>query len=67
MEITDLYGFNIQISDMEMAIEQTEYFKDCHHIPMHESDKERQRYWTDMYHKLIELKAKLDNPKNDKV
>lgn len=58
MTITDLNGFPIEVTDLEKAIEQAEYFKDCEHVPPMPSDRERQKYWGDMYVKLLEAKAK---------
>ncbi|WP_223713117.1 hypothetical protein [Niabella beijingensis] len=40
--ITDLNGLRKEVTDLDKAIEQAEYFKDCHHVPPVESDKERQ-------------------------
>lgn len=59
MQITDLNGYPIEVTDLDKAIEQTEFFKDCHHVPPVESDKERQAYWGDMYKKLLALKEQL--------
>lgn len=56
MKITDLNGYQIEITDPDTAIEQAESFKDYHHIPPVESDGKKQAYWRDMYYKLLELK-----------
>ena len=56
--IIDLYGLTIEVVDLEKALEQAEWFKDAHHVPPVESDKERQQYWSDVYEKLLQLKAK---------
>lgn len=56
--ITDLNGLRKEVTDLDKAIEQAEYFKDAHHIPPVESDKERQAYWRDIYEKLLHLKSK---------
>ena len=64
MQITDLNGCEIEVTDLDKAIEHTEFFKDCHHVPPVESDKERQAYWGDMYEKLIALREQLKT-KND--
>lgn len=61
MKITDINGFQIEITDLNEAIEDAEYFKDCHHIPPKESDKERQEYWADMHEKLKAIKEKSNN------
>lgn len=55
--ITDVKGCRIEVTDLDKAIEQAEYFKDAHHIPPVESDKERQAYWRDIYEKLLQLKS----------
>lgn len=56
--ITDLNGLRKEVTDLDKAIEQAEYFKDAHHVPSVESDKERQAYWRDIYEKLLQLKSK---------
>lgn len=56
MKVIDLYGREITVTDLGKAIEQTEGFKDSHHDPPVESDRERQAYWRDMYEKLVTLK-----------
>ncbi|MCT3800765.1 3-isopropylmalate dehydratase [Elizabethkingia anophelis] len=58
MYIIDLNGVRKEITDIEKAIDQAEYFKDAHHLPPVESDKVRQIYWTDVYNKLLQLKQK---------
>lgn len=58
MKITDLRGLSIEVTNLDKAIEQTENFKDLHHVPPVESDKERQAYWRDIYQKLLQLKSK---------
>ncbi len=58
MKITDLQGLQIEVTDLDKAIEQAEYFKDLHHVPPVESDKERQAYWRDIHQKLLQLKSK---------
>lgn len=63
--ITDLKGCQIEVTDLDKAIEQTSFFKDCHHIPPVESDKERQAYWGDMYRKLITLREQLNQQGNE--
>lgn len=61
MKITDLNGFEITVTDLDKAIEQAELFKDMHHVPPVPYDKVRQKYWTDIYKKLLELKSKLNH------
>lgn len=57
-DITDSKGCRIEVTNLDKAIEQAAYFKDAHHIPPVESDKERQAYWRDIYRKLVQLKSK---------
>lgn len=56
MKIIDLNGLEIEVTDLEKAIERAEWFKDAHHIPPVDSDQERQAYWRDIYEKLLKLK-----------
>lgn len=56
MKIIDLYGREIEVTDLEEAIGQAGWFSDAHHDPPVESDTERQAYWRDMHEKLVQLK-----------
>jgi len=56
MKIRDINGKWIEITDLEKAIEQTGWYKEYQHIPPVESDKERQKYWSDLHEKLVKLK-----------
>lgn len=56
--IKDLDGRQIEVTCLEQAIDQAEYFMDAHHVPPLQSDKERQAYWRDVYEKLLQLKSK---------
>jgi hypothetical protein len=58
MKITDIDGCELTITNLDNAIEQAAYFKDCHHIPPIASDKRRKAYWRDIYQKLLILKSK---------
>lgn len=66
MQITDLNGDTITVTDLNKAIEQTEFFKD-YHVPPVESDKDRQVYWDDMYKKLLALKEQLKTKKSNDI
>ncbi|ANF52935.1 3-isopropylmalate dehydratase [Chryseobacterium glaciei] len=59
MQITDLNGFEIEVTDLKEAIKQAKNLKDLHHNPPVPSDKERQQYWKDLYEKLVTLKSKI--------
>jgi hypothetical protein len=67
MKITDLNGQQIEVTDFTAALEQAEYFKDCHHIPPDPvADKRQQAYWTDIYNKLTALQSKPVDKRNNK-
>ena len=63
MEINDLYGKPIAISDLNAAIKQARLRKGYRHENPNEAqqivDLERQKYWTDVYLKLKELKSTI--------
>ncbi|WET69051.1 3-isopropylmalate dehydratase [Sphingobacterium sp.] len=61
MKTTDLNGLEITVTDLDKAIEQADNFKDLQHNPPVPYDKEIQKYWTDIYNKLLDLKSKLNN------
>jgi len=65
LNIRDLNGNKIEITDLDKAAEIAEYFKDLHHIPPVEADKERQAYWRDMHEKLTALKERLKHEENN--
>lgn len=64
MKIRDNKGNWIEVTDLKKAIRQTGWYKEYQHNPPVESDKERQAYWADMHGKLIDLKERLNKPKN---
>jgi hypothetical protein len=57
MKIMDLNGFEIEVTDLDTAIQQADWFKDAHHLPPVPSDWLQQRYWRDMHEKLVKLKS----------
>ena len=63
MEIKDLQGMTIKVTDLEGSIAQAEEFMDYHHIDKEESlqrfDETRRAYWKDIYEKLLQLKEHL--------
>lgn len=61
MKIKDLNGRELIVTDLDKAIQQADNFKDLHHVPPVPYDKVRQKYWTDVYNKLLQLKSKLEN------
>lgn len=58
MHIMDLYNKKITVTDLDKAIEQADLFKDNYHVdPSYkEADERMQKYWTDIFEKLIKLK-----------
>lgn len=57
MKITDINGQAIEVTDLDAAIEQAAYYKDCRHQPPEPvADSRQQAYWADIYEKLIRLK-----------
>lgn len=59
MKITDMYGMEKTVTDLDAAIDQAKAFKSFDSgddIP-EEYLQERKRYWTDIYQKLTYLKS----------
>lgn len=58
MNIKDLHGKNIEVTDLEEAIQQAENLKDYEHEDKSfaEFDARQNAYWTDVYNKLLLLK-----------
>ncbi|UZT98936.1 hypothetical protein ODZ84_05025 [Chryseobacterium fluminis] len=58
MNIKDLHGNNIEVTDLEKAIQQAENLKDHEHEDKSfaEFDARQKAYWTDVYNKLLLLK-----------
>ena len=60
MKVTDLNGCQIEVTNLDEAIQITAEYKEYEHINdgFSELDKRLNRYWTDMYEKLLKLKSK---------
>lgn len=60
MDITDLNGFQIEITNLDKAIRITKQYKKYEHLDkgFSELDKRLNKYWTDMYEKLLKIKEK---------
>lgn len=58
MDITDLNGFQIEITNLDEAIRIAEKYKEYQHLDkgFSELDKRLDKYWTDMYEKLLKIK-----------
>ncbi|MBD1362578.1 hypothetical protein IDJ77_02040 [Mucilaginibacter sp. ZT4R22] len=59
MEITDLKGKAIQVTDLDLAILQADDYRHYRHAnPAYAAqDEALQAYWQDVYEKLISLKS----------
>lgn len=57
MKITDLNGFEIEVTDLEGAIEQSELMKEFRHDPPQVKDGQKQAYWLDLYQQLLKLRT----------
>ena len=60
MKITDLNGCEITVTNLDEAIRITAEYKEYEHLNdgFSDLDKRLNRYWTDMYEKLLKLKSK---------
>lgn len=60
MKVTDLNGCEINVTNLDEAIRTTVEYKEYEHINdgFSELDKRLNRYWRDMYEKLLKLKSK---------
>lgn len=65
--ITDLNNKPIQIEDLERAIEQADRYRHYHHEnPGYKALDERLKaYWTDIYNKLMAIKAETEKGGRD--
>jgi hypothetical protein len=61
MEIIDLGGKTIVISDLEKAITQSDLFRTYTHTDpaFQQLDSQLQAYWQDIYGKLMQLRQKV--------
>ena len=60
MKVTDLNGCQIKVTNLDEAIRITAEYKEYEHLNdgFSDLDKRLNRYWTDMYEKLLKLKSK---------
>jgi hypothetical protein len=61
MKVTDLNDCQIEITDLEEAIQITAEYKEYRHEHkgFSDFDKRQKAYWTDMYEKLTTIKEQL--------
>ena len=62
MKIKDLNGYTIEITNLNEAIQITRRYKRYEHENKGFSklDKELNRYWTDLYGKLLKIKSQKE-------
>ena len=62
MKIKDLNGYTIEITNLNEAIQITRRYKQYEHENkgFSELDKKLNRYWTDMYEKLLKIKSQKE-------
>lgn len=58
MQVTDLNGYPIEITNLKEAIKMARQYKEYRHEDksFSEFDKRQKAYWTDMYEKLTTIK-----------
>lgn len=61
MRITDKDGKEMEVTDINKAIEMVENFVDLEHDPCTQTDRDRQEYWQDIHQKLLSLKEQLSS------
>ncbi|MEZ7497895.1 hypothetical protein QO200_03995 [Flavobacterium sp. Arc3] len=65
MQITDLNGYPIEVTDINEAIRITAQYMEYRHESksFSEFDKRQKAYWLDIYKKLMGLNQLLNDPK----
>ena len=63
MKVTDLNGYQIEVTDLKEAIRITKRYTKYRQADKKFSDfdKRKNAYWTDMYEKLTAIKARVNN------
>lgn len=63
MKVTDLNGYQIEVTDLKEAISITKRYTQYSHEDKKytDFDKRQNAYWTDMYEKLTAIKARVNN------
>ena len=61
MQVTDLNGYPIEVTNLKEAIKMARQYKEYSHEDksFSEFDKRQNAYWTDMYEKLTAIKKQL--------
>jgi hypothetical protein len=62
MKVIDINGNELTVTDLNKAIEQANMFQGFKHEDkrFEKFDDQQNRYWSDLYQKLLELKKKDD-------
>jgi hypothetical protein len=62
MQIVDLYGKEIAVADLSLAILQADDFRYYRHSSPEfaGADEQQRRYWEDVYQKLLRLQAETE-------
>ena len=65
MQLTDLNGKQIEVTNLDEAIRQAEMFMNFkHENPEYaQADEDLKNYWTDIYSKLLQLKNETEQSK----
>lgn len=68
MQVTDLNGYAIEVTDLDEAIRKAAEYKGYRHkdVSFLTFDKRQKAYWTDMYKKLTAVKNKIIHDLNSK-
>lgn len=69
MQITDIYGAVIEVTDLDAAIKQAAAFKGYRHKDRQfiQYDLERAKYWTDIWQQLTDIKNKENGNDNNHI
>ena len=63
MKVTDLNGYQIEVTNLKEAIRITKRYTKYRHEDKSytDFDKRQNAYWTDMYEKLTAIKTRVNN------
>ena len=63
MQVTDLNGYPIEVTNLKEAIKMARQYKEYRHEDksFSEFDKRQKAYWTDIYTKLKAVQERIDN------
>jgi hypothetical protein len=64
MQITDLNGYPITVTNLTLAIKQAAQFMEYRHTDnsFRQMDERLKVYWTDLHTKLVQLKDNIKQP-----